>query len=98
VRRLLAVQPRVAIDVVDADRRAERPPAVAAHGGEDVGRPARLSTTPRDGDELAVSGDGRRRIAAARDAQLGRTSRPGQRDEPDEAADTQDRQADGRRT
>jgi len=49
--RLFAVQPRVAVNVVDADRRAERAPSVAADRDKDVRRTARLRATPRDDDE-----------------------------------------------
>jgi hypothetical protein len=96
VRRLLAVQARVALDVIDANRCTERARAVTADRGKDVGCAARQGTAPCDGNEPAVRGDGRRRVAAARDSQLDRTSRPGHRREPPETRYSQNQQPDGR--
>ena len=71
-RRLLAVQPRIAVHVVDADRRAERAAAVAADGGVDVGRPTPESTRPTRSSRSCRP----RRSTASRSTGPSRRARP----------------------
>jgi len=64
-RRLLAVHTRVAVLVVDAHRRSERQPAVAAHGQKNVRRAARQRRAPGDRNELSVCRERRRSARAS---------------------------------